>query len=143
MQITPDYVRQERESRNLALDYALGVSILGLIPISGLLTLKFLLATVLIVKMSRDIGNKWKFPKGQDILAIAGHLFGLLGAFAMAFMAWLTLLTMGLFIPYVGSFKMAGALFTLTWMLGQTTNQFYASTWKTVKRRRQSSEIQS
>ena len=127
MKDTPNSARQERESRNLVLDYALGVSILGLIPISGLLTLKLVVATALLAKMSWDIGAKWKFAKGQDILALAGHLFGLLGSFAMAFMAWLTLLTIGLFIPYVGSFKMAAALFTLTWMLGQTTNQFYAS----------------
>ena len=132
----PNYVRQERESRNLVLDYALGVSILGLIPIPGLLTLKLLLATGSIVKMSWDIGAKWQFAKGQDILAIAGHLFGLLGAFAMAFMAWLSLLIIGLFVPYVSSFKIAAALFTLTWMLGQTTNQFYASSGKKLTTRR-------
>ena len=137
MQETTNYVRQERESRNLAFDYALGVSILGLIPISGLLTLKLLIAIGLIAKMGWDIGNKWQFAKGQDILAIAGHLFGLLGALAMAFMAWLTLLVIGLFIPYVSSFKMAAALFTLTWMLGQTTNQFYASGRKKLIKRRQ------
>ena len=51
MKETPNFVRQERESRNLALDYALGVSILGLIPISGLLTLKLVVTTGLIAKM--------------------------------------------------------------------------------------------
>ncbi|ACK66633.1 conserved hypothetical protein [Rippkaea orientalis PCC 8801] len=44
-------VRHERETRNLALDYAFGVSILGLIPIAGLLTLKLLIAIALIVRM--------------------------------------------------------------------------------------------
>jgi hypothetical protein len=123
----PNYVRQERECRNLALDYALGVSIIGLIRISEILTLKLLLTTGLILKMSWDIASKWKFVKGQDILAIAGHLFGLLGAFAMALVAWLTLLTIGLFVPFVSSFKLAAALFTLTWMIGQSINQFYAN----------------
>lgn len=139
MKEVPNYLRQERESRNLALDYALGVSMLGLIPISGLLTLKLLLAIGLILKMSWDIGAKWEFAKGQDILAIAGHLFGLLGAFAMTFMAWLTLLIIGLFVPYVGSLKIAAALFTLTWMIGQTINQFYANGSKkiTIRRDRQ------
>jgi hypothetical protein len=130
------YLRQERESRNLVLDYALGISLLGLIPVSGFLTLKLILAIGLILKMSWDLGVKWKFVKGQDILAIVGYLFGLLGAFAMAFMAWLTLLTIGLFVPYVGSFKIAAALFTLTWMLGQTINQFYASGGKKLSIRR-------
>ena len=122
-----DYLRKQRECRNLALDYALGVSIVGLIPISGLLTLKFWVVIILIFKMSRDIGKKWKFAKGQDILAISGHLFGCLGSFALAFMAWITLLGMGLFIPYIGSFKIPAALFTLTGTLGQNINQFYAS----------------
>jgi hypothetical protein len=135
MSETSNYRRQERESRNLAFDYALGISILGLIPIVGLLTLKLVVATGLIGKMLWDISLKWKFSKGQDILAIAGYLFGLLGALAMAFMAWLTLLTIGLFIPYLGSFKIAAALFTLTWMLGQSTNQFYASGQKKLTRR--------
>ena len=135
MEEIPNYVRQERESRNLALDYALGVSILGLIPISGWLTLKLLVAIGLLAKMLWDIAVKWQFAKGQDILAVAGYLFGFLGALAMAFMAWLTLLAIGLFIPYVGSFKMAAALFTLTWVLGQNTNQFYASGQRKLTRR--------
>ena len=71
MKETPNFVRQERESRNLALDYALGVSILGLIPIFGLLTLKLLVTTGLIGKMLWDIGREWEFPRGQDILVIA------------------------------------------------------------------------
>ncbi|MGB5635848.1 MAG: hypothetical protein WBM44_17495 [Waterburya sp.] len=127
MKGTSNYVRQERESRNLVLDYALGISILGLIPIDGLLTVKLLAAIGLLAKMLWDIGVKWKFAKGQDILALAGFLFGFLGALAMAFMAWLTLLAIGLFIPYVSSFRIAATLFTLTWVLGQNTNQFYAS----------------
>jgi hypothetical protein len=135
MKEIPNYARQERETRNLVLDYALGASILGLIPIAGLLTLKLVVAIGLLVKMSWDLGAKWKFAKGQDILAIAGYLFGLLGALAMALMAWLTLLAIGLFVPYASSFKMAAALFTLTWMVGQTTNQFYVSGRKKLTRR--------
>jgi hypothetical protein len=131
------YLRQARESRNLVLDYALGISILGLLPISGLLTWKLLVAFALMIKMCWDIGNKWKFVKGQDILALIGHFLGWVGAFAMAFMAWLTLLAIGLFIPYVSSFKLAAALFTLTWMLGQTTNQYYASGHQKLERRKQ------
>ena len=127
MKENPNYLHQERASRALAFDYALGVSILGLIPIPGMLTVKLVVAVGLIVKMLWDISVKWQFARGQDILALAGYLFGFLGALAMAFMAWLTLLAIGLFIPYVGSFKIAAALFTLTWVLGQNTNQFYAS----------------
>ena len=127
MKETPNYLRQERASRALAFDYALSVSILGLIPIPGLLTVKLVVAVGLIVKMLWDISVKWQFARGQDILALAGYLFGFLGALAMAFMAWLTFFTIGLFVPYIGSFRIAAALFTLTWVLGQNTNQFYAS----------------
>lgn len=127
MKGTPNYRLQERSSRALAFDYALGISILGLIPISGLLTVKLLLAVGLLVKMLWDIGVKWQFAKGQDLLALAGYLFGFLGALAMGFMAWLTLFAIGLFVPYVSSFRIAASLFTLTWVLGQNTNQFYAS----------------
>jgi len=125
--VTLKPARTEREVRALVLDYALGVSILGLIPIPGLLTLKLLIAAGLILKMSRDVRAKWGFLKGQDMLAIAGNLFGGLGAFAMAFMAWVTMFCIGLFVPYVGSFALAASLFTLTWGLGQATSQFYAS----------------
>ncbi|MDJ0902810.1 MAG: hypothetical protein QNJ55_28815 [Xenococcus sp. MO_188.B8] len=127
MKETPNYLRQERASRVLAFDYALGISILGLIPIPGLLTVKLIVAGGLLVKMLWDISVKWQFARGQDILAIAGYLFGFLGALAMGFMAWLTFFTIGLFVPYLGSFRIAAALFTLTWVLGQNTNQFYAS----------------
>ncbi|HAC66088.1 MAG TPA: hypothetical protein DCF68_21780 [Cyanothece sp. UBA12306] len=132
---------QASQSRNLALDYALGSAILGLIPISNLFSLKLLIVMALIIKMCWDIGQKWKFAKGQDILARMGFLFGWLGAFAMAFMAWLTFVGMGLFIPYISSFKLAAALFTLTWMLGQATNQYYASGHQKLNSRRKFNEI--
>ncbi len=116
-----------RDIRNLILDYALGVALLGLIPLDGLLTLKLLVAALINIKMMWDIGARWGFPKGQDILAIAGNLFGALGAFALSVLSWLTFFSLGLFFPYIGSLAIAAALFTITWMLGQATHQFYAS----------------
>ena len=125
--VPPNWVRQERQVRDLILDYALGASILGLIPISGLFTVKLLVAAALILKMMWDIGKLWGFRKGQDLLAIAGSFFGGLGALAMAFGAWLTMFGIGLFVPYIKSLALAAALFTLTWSMGQATKQFYAS----------------
>lgn len=84
MKEIPNYIRQEKQTRNLALDYALGISILGLIPISGMLTLRLLVAIGLLAKMIWELGVKWKFAKGQDFLAIAGYVFGLLGALGVA-----------------------------------------------------------
>lgn len=125
--IPKNLVRQEHLVRDLILDYALGASILGLIPIPGLFTVKLLLAAGLILKMIWDIGKLWGFRKGQDFLAIAGSFFGGLGALAMAFTAWLTMFGVGLFVPYIKSFALAAALFTLTWSIGQATKQFYSS----------------
>jgi uncharacterized protein (DUF697 family) len=125
--IPKNLVRQEHLVRDLILDYALGASILGLIPIRGLFTVKLLVAAGLILKMIWDIGKLWGFRKGQDFLAIAGSFFGGLGALAMAFTAWLTMFGIGLFVPYIKSFALAAALFALTWSIGQATKQFYSS----------------
>ena len=128
-------VRQERQVRGLILDYALGTSILGLIPLPRLFTLKLLLAFGLILKMIWDIGKLWRFRKGQDLLAIAGVFFGVLGALAMAFTAWLTFFGLGVFVFYLKSLAFAAALFTLPWGIGQTVNQFYASGEESGRRR--------
>lgn len=82
--IPPNRVRQQHQVRGLILDYALGASILGLIPIPRLFTLKLLVAAGLLLKMMWDIGKLWGFRKGQDLLAIAGNFFGGLGALVMA-----------------------------------------------------------
>ena len=120
-------MRRGQRVRSLILDYALGTSILGLIPIPRLFTLKLLLALGLGIKMIWDIGKMWRFRKGQDLLAIAGVFFGSLGALAMAFMAWLTFVGLGVFVPYLKGLAIAAALFTLPWGVGQAVNQFYAS----------------
>jgi len=114
-----------QEIRQLVLDYALGACILGLIP--GLYTLKFFFLALLNVIMMWDIGKHWGFPKGQDILAYIGNLFGALGAFALGIFTWLIIFGIGLFVPYIGSFALALAFFSLTWMIGQATYQFYAN----------------
>jgi uncharacterized protein (DUF697 family) len=120
-------IQRHRQIRNLILDYALGAAIIGLNPFRGTLTLTLLVVGVLILKMMWDIGYSWGYTKGQDPLAIAGNLFGFLGAFALAFMAWLTIFCFRLFVPLFSGFAISAALFTLTWTLGQVTNQFYAS----------------
>lgn len=123
----PFLIQRHRRIRNLILDYAMGAAIVGLNPVRGTLTLTLLIVSILILKMIRDIGYSWSYTKGQDPLAIAGNIFGFLGAFALAFMAWVTMFCFGLFIPLFSGFSIAAALFTLTWTLGQVTNQFYAS----------------
>lgn len=120
-------MRREHRVRDLILDYALGISILGLIPIPRIFTLKLIIALGLILKMIWDIGKQWRWRKGQDFLAIAGVFFGALGALAMAFTAWLTFVGVGVFVPYLKGLAIAAAFFTLPWAIGQAVNQFYAS----------------
>lgn len=118
-------IRSHRAGRSLTLDYALGAAILGLNPFPNLLTLTLIFACGLVLIMIRQIGSKWEFVRGQSGFAIAGNLFGGIGALAMAFMAWLSMTVIGFFVPIVDRFAISAALFTLTWMMGLATNQYY------------------
>jgi hypothetical protein len=120
------YISQRHyQARQLMLDYAVGAAILGLNPFDHLLTPVLLITAGLTVKMMRDIGAVWEFARGQDMLAIAGNLFGGLGAFAMALMAWVTMVALSALVPILSRFAISAALFTVVWMLGVATNQFY------------------
>ncbi|MEG4801805.1 hypothetical protein QUB63_23010 [Microcoleus sp. ARI1-B5] len=123
----PNLVEINKEIRDLIIDYAIGAAILGLNPLPGTMTVTLLAASVLLLKMMRDIGAKWGYPKGQDALAIGGNLFGGLGSFWVAFMAWISMYGLGLFVPFVGGFAVASSLFALTWRVGQATHLYYAS----------------
>lgn len=120
-------VHQSNQARNLAFDYALGNGLITLLPVSGYYSLRLLIVLFLLAKMCRDIGKIWGFNRGQDILAIAGNFFGAIGAIINASMGWVTMLAIGMWVPYVDGFKGFVGLFTLTWMLGQSTNQYYAN----------------
>ncbi|MEB3175870.1 MAG: hypothetical protein VKN60_11910 [Cyanobacteriota bacterium] len=126
-------IHRERRSRNLAFDYALGLTLIPLLPFQGYYTPRLILVLLLLAKMLWDIGRIWDFTTGQDPLAIAGNLLGAFGALATGFLVWLIFLGLGLWLPGVGSFKGAAGLFTLTWMLGQATNQFYANGYRKVR----------
>lgn len=117
--------QHNRKVRNVILDYALGAAVIGLIPIPGLLLLQIFAVLILIVKMRRHIRALWGFPTGHDILAFVSNWFGSLGSLAIALMAWLTVLAIGAFVPFVDSLARAAAFATLTWAQGHVTNQFY------------------
>ena len=123
----PNLVDLNKEIRKLIIDYAIGAAILGLNPLPGSLTVTLLAASVLLLKMMRDIGAKWGYPKGQDALAIAGNFFGGVGSFWVGFMAWISMYGVGLFVPFVGAFAIASSLFALTWRVGQAMHLYYVS----------------
>ena len=116
-----------KEIRDLILDYAIGVAILGFNPFPGINLVTNTIACGLILKMIRDIGAKWGYPKGQDAIAIIGSIFGGFGAFFAALTSWATISFVGLYIPVIGELAATSFLFTLTFAIGQATNRFYLS----------------
>lgn len=122
-------IGREGEVRRLIFDYALGAAIVGLVPLrgGGILEIKFLMVLLLILKMIWDIRAFWGKPQGQDVLAVIGNLFGFMAAVIAGFLAWCTLVGLGVVIPYVGAFAPAAAFATATWVAGQSTTQFYTS----------------
>ncbi len=108
--------------QSMIVNYALGVGIIGLIPSIPTITLG--IAIALNLKMLWDIGRKWRFSRGNSIVAIAGYAFNLLGALAMGVMAWLTLTFSGAFFPVLSRFAWTAAFMTFTWIVGSATNQF-------------------
>lgn len=122
-------IRRERDVRGTIFNYALGAAIVGLIPIrgGGSLEIKLLLVLVLILKMMWDIRALWGKPSGQDIIAIIGNLLGGIAAVVGGFLAWGTVVGIGVLIPYVGALAKAAGFATATWIAGQSTNQFYTS----------------
>ncbi|MEM7772557.1 MAG: hypothetical protein AAGA75_20990 [Cyanobacteria bacterium P01_E01_bin.6] len=117
--------------RRLLVDYALAAAILGLIPLHGnkwVEALGLLALGLLNLKLIREIGKCWGYPKGQDMFALVSSLLSVFGAFAIAIMARIILSTMSFFIPLaiVISAPMGHAI--LTWALGRATHQFYLST---------------
>ena len=116
-----------KEIRDLILDYAIGIATLGFNPFPGINLITNTIAGGLILKMMSDIGSKWGYPQGQDAIAIVGSVFGGFGAFFASIASWATISFIGLYVPIIGEFATASFLFTLTWAIGQATNQYYLS----------------
>ena len=122
-------IGREGDVRRLIFDYSLGAAIVGLIPLTGggILEIKLIVVLVLILKMIWDIRNLWGRPRGQGFLAMIGNVFGFIGAVIAGFLAWATVIGLGVVVPYAGAFAKAAGFATATWVIGQATNQFYTS----------------
>lgn len=116
-----------RTMRALIFEHALIAAILGLNPFPGWFSASLVVVGVLSVKMMRDVGATWGYPKGHDILAIAGNLAGGVGALIMAALAWGLMIVGAIYFPVCKAFALAAAFSTFTWIAGQATNQYYAS----------------
>ncbi|MGF1491608.1 MAG: hypothetical protein ACFBSC_03975 [Microcoleaceae cyanobacterium] len=122
-----DLQSPNREMRALIFEYALIAALIGLNPFRNLFSVSLILVGLLSFKMMRDIGRTWGYPRGQDILAIAGNLVGGIGAFIMACLAWVSVIVAAIYFPVLQSFALAAAYGTFTWIVGQATHQYYAT----------------
>lgn len=122
-------IGREGDVRRLIFDYAMGAAIVGLIPLhgGGSLEMKLVVVLVLVLKMVWDIRNYWGRPGGQGVLAVVGNLFGFMAAVLGGLLAWVTLIGLGVVMPYAGAFAKAAGFATATWIAGQSTSQFYTS----------------
>ncbi|WP_204140386.1 hypothetical protein [Halomicronema sp. CCY15110] len=122
-------IGREGDVRRLIFDYSMGAAIVGLVPLTGggTLEIKLLIVLGLMLKMIWDIRKLWGRPQGQDILAIIGQVFGVMGAAIGGLLAWGTLIGVSAIVPYAGAFAKAAGFATATWIAGQATNQFYTS----------------
>lgn len=120
-----DVLQRNRTVRNLVTDYALGGAILGLNPFQNLLTLTLVIAAVLLFKMVRDIRAQWGFLIKPGMLTLIGNILSFIGALGAALMAWGSVIALSFFVPVVNRLAITAALFTLFWLVGMGTNQYY------------------
>lgn len=127
--MTNSFARRQLKVRNLILDYALGAAIVTLLPLPFPLmgVLKLVVLVFLNVKLVRDVGRLWGFPKGIRLFAIIGNVLGFLGAIAIAFLAWGTVVALSAIASLLSVLAPATAVFSYFWSIGQTTNHFYLS----------------
>lgn len=105
------------------MDYAIGLAILGLFP--DFLTPVLIMAVLLAIKMFLDLARNWQFVLTRNPIALAGMVLNVLGAYAVAFLAWGTLVFLGAWIPLIDHYALAAALMSGTWTLGAAANQFF------------------
>ena len=110
--------------QDMVMDYALGTAIVGLNPFPQLFTPVFLATVAIIGKMLWDIGRKWRFAWRGNPLVLANTALDVIGAFTIAFLAWLTLIIIGTFWPLFTPCALAAAFMTFTLSIGRTANQF-------------------
>jgi hypothetical protein len=115
--------RRYEAIQQMVVDYAIGLSILGLFH--AFLTPVLVVAVLLLFKMLWDIARRWNFSIPLNPIPILGQVLNLLGACAIALLAWTTLVFLGAFVPLIDHYALAAALMSGTWTLGASANQFF------------------
>lgn len=115
--------RRYEAVQQMVVDYAIGLAILGLFH--PFLTPVLVVAVLLLFKMLWDIARRWNFAITLNPIPILGQLLNVLGASAIALLAWATLVFLGAFLPLIDHYALAAALMSGTWTLGASANQFF------------------
>lgn len=115
--------RRYEVGQEMVVNYAIGLALLGLFH--AFLTPALVIAAFLLIKMLADIARLWRFSLPLNPIPILGQLLNILGACAIALLAWATLVFLGAFLPLVDHYALAAALMSGTWTLGASANQFF------------------
>ena len=111
------------------LDYALGAAILGIIPVYGRLIplIRVILLLSLNFKMSRDIARFWGYHRRQNWGETISCIFGIFSSLVLGFIAWLIVLLLAIWIPFIDILARAIAYGVLTFNIGRTVSHYYYS----------------
>jgi energy-converting hydrogenase Eha subunit A len=115
--------RRYEAVQQMVVDYAIGLAILGLFH--AFLTPVLVVAVLLLFKMVWDIARRWSFAVTLNPIPLLGQVLNVLGASAIALLAWITLVSLGAFVPLIDHYALAAALMSGTWTLGASANQFF------------------
>jgi hypothetical protein len=119
--------RRYESVQQMVVDYAFGLAILGLFH--AFLTPVLVVAVLLLFKMLWDIARRWDFSISLNPIALLGQLLNVLGASAVALLAWVTLVFLGAFVPLLDHYALAAALMSGSWTLGASANQFFMNSF--------------
>ncbi|MBI4783004.1 MAG: hypothetical protein HY785_17030 [Oscillatoriophycideae cyanobacterium NC_groundwater_1537_Pr4_S-0.65um_50_18] len=115
------------KARNLILDYALGATIVTLLPIPNIGGWQAIALVLLNILLVIGIARLWQFHKGGNLLVGIGVLFGIAGAILMGFLVWLLMMAVGVVVPLMGALAPGMFAFCYFWGMGQAVNHFYMS----------------
>ena len=114
------------EVHRLILSFALAGALVTALPsASWMYELKLVAVLLLNGFMIREVGRRWGNSRGQGPLTVAIAALGLIGAVAVAAMAFMVVFSISLYVPVVRSWAEAAAYFALTLAVGRVANEYY------------------
>lgn len=116
-------VRRYQTTQRRVVDYSIGLAILGLFH--AFLTPVLVIAVILQLKMLWEIAGLWNFRFTYNPITIIGEFLNILGALAIALLAWITMIFLGAFVPLADHYALSAALMSGSWTLGAAANQFF------------------